>query len=329
MTKPQQPQRPASRIDNAARRDRLMRSATYASVAVALSLVIAKAWAWRATDSVSVLSSLADSFLDVLASLLTFWAVRFSLSPADLEHRFGHGKSEGLVALVQSAIISLSGFFVAFEAVNRLRSPESISRPLAGITIIAISTVITLALLGWQRYVSRETGSVAIAADALHYRTDLLVNLGVVAGVAIASATQLNWVDPLVGLAVAVYLAWGAWSIAAHSLDILLDREIPDADRARIRELATRHDQVLGFHDLRTRHGGAGYIVQFHLELKADSTLVETHKILDEVEGWIDAAYPGCEIIIHPDPAGYAERRDRFEDAPTRQSISVPAGRAP
>jgi ferrous-iron efflux pump FieF len=155
------------------------------------------------------------------------------------------------------------------------------------------------------------------------------VNLGVVAGVAIASVTQLNWVDPLVGLAVAVYLAWGAWAIAAHSLDILLDREIPDADRARIRELAIRHHKVLGFHDLRTRHGGAGYIVQFHLELKADSTLVETHQILDEVEGWIDAAYPGCEIIIHPDPVGYAERRDRFEDAATRQSVRVPAGRAP
>ncbi len=299
----------------AARRGTLMRSATYASVAVALSLVVAKTWAWRATDSVSVLSSLADSFLDVFASLLTFWAVRFSLSPADLEHRFGHGKSEGLVALLQSVIISLSGVFVAFEALRRLVSPEAISRPLAGIAVIAASTVITLALLSWQRYVSRETGSVAIAADALHYKTDLLVNLSVVAGVAIASATHLTWVDPLVGLSVAVYLAWGAWNIAGHSMDVLLDREIPDADRARIRELATRHEKVLGFHDLRTRHGGAGYIVQFHLELEADTTLVETHQILDEVEGWIDAAYPGCEIIIHPDPAGYAERRDRFEDA--------------
>jgi ferrous-iron efflux pump FieF len=300
-----------------ARRAGLMRSATYASVAVAVSLVIAKTWAWRATDSVSVLSSLADSLLDVFASLLTFWAVRFSLSPADLEHRFGHGKSEGLVALLQSVIISLSAVFVAFEALRRLVSPEAISRPLAGIAVIAASTVITLALLSWQRYVSRETGSVAIAADALHYKTDLLVNLSVVAGVAIASATQLNWVDPLVGLTVALYLAWGAWSIAGHSMDILLDREIPDADRARIRELATRHDKVRGFHDLRTRHGGAGYIVQFHLELEADTTLFETHQILDEVEGWIDAAYPGCEIIIHPDPSGYAERRDRFEEAPT------------
>ncbi len=292
-----------------------MRSATYASVAVAVALVIAKTWAWRATDSVSVLSSLADSFLDILASLLTFWAVRFSLSPADVEHRFGHGKSEGLAALLQSAIIAGSGAFVGFEAVQRLLVPSPVERPVAGMAVIVASTLVTLALLIWQRYVSRETGSMAIAADAMHYRTDLFVNVSVVAAVAIAAFTGLAWVDPAVGLAVAAYLAWGAWGIAAKSLDILLDREIPVADRQRIRELAVRHPKVLGFHDLRTRHGGSGYIVQFHLELDAGTSLVDTHRILDEVEAWIDDAYPGCEIIIHPDPLGFAERRDHFEDA--------------
>ncbi len=291
-----------------------MRGATYASIAVAVSLVIAKTWAWRATDSVSVLSSLADSGLDVLASLLTFWAVRFSLSPADLEHRFGHGKSEGLAALLQSLIIAGSGIFVAVEAVQRLLVPEALHRPVAGMAVIAASTVITLGLLSWQRHVSRETGSVAIAADALHYQTDLFVNVSVVAAVALATYTGLSWVDPLVGLAVAASLMWSGRSIAARSLDILLDREIPDADRARIRELALSHAKVLGFHDLRTRHGGAGYLVQFHLELDANTSLIETHRILDEVESGIDAAYPGCEIIIHPDPLGFAERRDRFLD---------------
>ena len=297
-----------------ARRSRLLRSATNASVAVAISLVIAKTWAWRATDSVSVMSSLADSFLDVFASTLTFWAVRFSLSPADDEHRFGHGKSEGLAALLQSVIISASGLFVAVEAVQRLLAPEAITRPGAGIVVIAASTVVTLALVSWQRYVSRETGSVAITADALHYESDLLVNLGVVGAVVVASLTGRAWIDPLVGLAVAAYLVSGAWRIAARSLDILLDHEIAETDRARIREFATRHPQVRGFHDLRTRHGGSGLIVQFHLELDAATTLIETHRILDEVESWIEEAFPGCEIIIHPDPVGYAERRDRFEE---------------
>ena len=313
----------------AARRSALMRSATYASVGVAVILVIAKTWAWQATASVSVLSSLADSFLDVLASLLTFWAVRFSLSPADLEHRFGHGKSEGLAALLQSVIIAGSGVFVAIEAVQRLLAPEAVMRPVAGITVIAASTVVTLGLLSWQRYVSRETGSVAIAADALHYKTDLFVNLSIVAAVAVATFTGLSWVDPLVGLAVAAYLVWGARSIAARSLDILLDREIPDADRSRIRELATSHAKVLGFHDLRTRHGGAGYLVQFHLELDGNTSLEDTHRILDEVESWIDEAYPGCEIIIHPDPLGFAERRDRFEEALDLAAVTGPVVNRP
>jgi len=302
-------------VAGATRRAALMRSATWASLAVAVSLVVAKAWAWRATHSVSVLSSLADSALDVLASLLTFWAVRFSLSPADGEHRFGHGKSEGLAALLQSAIVTGSGLLVGLEAVRRLLAPAPVERPATGIAVIVASTVVTLALLAWQRHVSRATGSVAIAADALHYRTDLVVNLSVVAGVALAAWTGLVQADPVVGLGVAAYLAWGAWGIAARSLDILLDREIPDEDRQRIRDLALRHDKVLGFHDLRTRHGGSGYIVQFHLELDEGTTLVETHRILDEVEDWIAAAYPGCEIIIHPDPLGFAERRDRFEEA--------------
>jgi ferrous-iron efflux pump FieF len=307
-----------------ARRAYLMRSATYASVGVAIALVIAKTWAWRATDSVSVLSSLADSFLDILASLLTFWAVRFSLLPADIEHRFGHGKSEGLAALLQSVIITGSGLFVGLEAVRRLMTPAPLERPVAGMAVILASTAVTLGLLSWQRYVSRETGSMAIAADAMHYRTDLFVNLSVVAAVAMAAFTGIAWVDPAVGLAVAAYLGWGAWGIAARSLDILLDREIPAADRQRIRELAVRHRKVLGFHDLRTRHGGSGYIVQFHLELDGGTSLVETHRILDEVEAWIEAAYPGCEIIIHPDPLGFAERRDRFEDAVDLAAITGP-----
>lgn len=299
----------------ALRRATLLRSATYASVGVAVCLVLAKTWAWRATDSVSVLSSLADSLLDVLASLLTFSAVRYSLQPPDLEHRFGHGKAEGLGALLQALIISGSGVFVASEAIGRLLAPSAVEQAVAGMAVIIASTVITLALVSWQRYVSRETGSVAIAADAMHYKTDLALNLGVVGGLAAAAYSGLPWVDPVIGLGVAVFLVRGALRVGKQSLDILLDREIPDTDRDRIRDLAMGHAKVLGFHDLRTRHGGAGYIVQFHLELEPRTSLVETHRILDEVESWIEKAYPGCEIIIHPDPLGFAERRDQFEEA--------------
>jgi ferrous-iron efflux pump FieF len=300
--------------DSAEHRAALLRSATWASVGVAVGLVVLKWWAWRATDSVSLLSSLADSFLDVLASLLTFWAVRFSLSPADLEHRFGHGKSEGLAALLQALLVTASGCVVALEAIQRLQNPEPLTRPDIGLGVIALATLATLALVYWQRHVSRATGSVAIAADALHYKTDLLVNLSVFTAIGIAGFGGAMWLDPVVGLAVALYLVSSAWQIGTRALDILLDHEIPEADRIRIRELAVKHPRVLGFHDLRTRHGGSGYIVQFHLELQPETTLLETHVILDEVESWIGREFPGCELIIHPDPQGYAERRDEFEE---------------
>ena len=294
----------------------MLTSSSYLSVLVVCSLVVRKVWAWQATDSVSILSSLADSVLDVLASLLTFWAIRYSLEPPDREHRFGHGKSEGLAALLQALIICGSGVFVCYEAVQRLMAPVPIAKAGAGIAVLAASTLATVALVFYQHYVKRKTGSLAISADAMHYKTDVLVNV-VVAGAVFGSAmTGLRWLDPLVGGAVALYLVLGAWSIAMHSLDVLLDKEIPEADRRRIRDIAKAHPEVLGFHDLRTRFSGSGYIVQFHLELDAGTSLHDTHEILDQVEAEIWKVYPDCEIIIHPDPLGFAERRDNFEKPP-------------
>lgn len=304
---------PATPHLDPARRARLIKSATYASVTVALTLVLVKFWAWRLTDSVSLLSSLADSLLDVLASLITFWAVRYSLSPADHEHRFGHGKSEGLAALVQAGIVTASALYVTYEAIQRFIAPVAIQRPETGVAVILGSTVLTLLLVAYQRYVRRRTGSVAIAADAMHYKADVAVNLGVALAIGLTAASGWQLLDPLVALAVAAYLLRGAWDIASHALAILLDQEIPAKDRDRIRNLALAHPEVRGFHDMRTRHGGAGYIVQFHLELDPDMSLLRSHLILDEVEDRIRVAYPGCEIIIHADPLGLPERRDEFE----------------
>lgn len=295
------------------RRARLLKSATYASVTVAASLVATKAWAWLATGSVSVLSSLADSLLDVLASGLTFFAIRYSLAPADPEHRFGHGKSEGLAALIQAAIISASAVYVCYEAVQRLVQPSAIERPEIGLTVIGFATIATLVLVTYQNYVSRMTRSVAISADAMHYKADLLVNLGVGAAILLSAWTGLQMIDPLVGLGVAAYIVWGSVGIAHAALDILLDREIPEEARESIREIALAHPEVLGFHDMRTRYGGSHYIVQFHLEMDPGMPLLRTHEILDEVEDDVRARYPGCEIIIHADPLGLAERRDRFD----------------
>ncbi|MBM4197190.1 MAG: cation diffusion facilitator family transporter [Gammaproteobacteria bacterium] len=302
---------PASRADWSDRR-RLLTAASYASVGVALVLAFAKAWAWQLTGSVSLLSSLADSLLDVLASVVTFWAVRLSLSPADAEHRFGHGKSEGLAALLQGLIITASGLFVVREAVGRLLEPSAIVQPGIGVAVILASAAATGLLVAFQKYVARRTGSIAIKADTLHYSADLLVNLSVAAAIAVAGWSGWRFMDPLVALAVALYILASAFRLAVQAIDILLDREIPDNDRDRVSAIALAHPDVLGLHDMRTRHGGSHYIVQFHLDLPAEISLWRSHEILDEVEDQIRAAFPGCEIIIHADPMGVREAKDSF-----------------
>jgi ferrous-iron efflux pump FieF len=294
-------------------RSRLTRAASYASLSVALTLVVAKFWAWQATDAVSVLSSLVDSFLDVFASAITFLAVRFALQPADREHRFGHGKSEGLAALAQSVIIAGSALFVCTEAIDRIMNPARLTEPLIGLSVIVGSTLLTVALLGFQRLVVRQTRSVAIAADAMHYKADVLVNAGVAIAIPVSAWTSWTYADPVIGLAIAAYIMWGTYGIATKSLDLLLDREIPETERQRIREIAMSHPAVLGFHDLRTRSGGPSYIIQFHLELAPETSLIDSHVILDDVEGKIRKEFGHCEIIVHADPLGFPERRDRFE----------------
>lgn len=296
-----------------AERRRLIKGASYASVGVALMLAAAKGWAWQTTASISLLSSLVDSLLDVLASALTFWAVRASLAPADYEHRFGHGKAEGLAALAQAAIISGSGLYVASEAVRRLIDPAPVSAPALGIAVMALSIAMTLALVSFQRYAGRRTGSVAISADAMHYTADLAANLSVVAALGLVALTGWQPLDPLVGLGVAAWILRGALDVARQALAILLDREIPDADRDAIQSIARRHPQVHGVHDMKTRFGGSHYIVQFHLDLDPSLSLWQSHEILDDIEAAIARRYPGCEIIIHPDPVGFPETRESYE----------------
>ena len=294
------------------KRARLIKAASYASVTFALGLALVKAWAWYETGSVSLLSSLADSVLDLLASGLTFWAVRFSLTPADSEHRFGHGKSEGLSALLQSLIIMGSGVFVCSEAITRLANPRPIDAPVLGVSVMALAIVVTLILVSFQLYVGRRTGSVAIAADAMHYKADVLVNISVAGTILLVDQTGWTIADPIVGLLVAGYILWGAFGILGHALDVLLDREIPDEDRETIERIALAHPEVSGLHDMKTRFGGSHYIVQFHLELDPQITLWHSHEILDDVEAEIRKRYPDCEIIIHADPIGFPERREQF-----------------
>jgi ferrous-iron efflux pump FieF len=290
----------------------MMRRATIAAVIVALLLIAMKLAAWIATGSVALLSTLVDSGLDLVSSILNLLAVRQALTPADNEHRFGHGKAEPIAGLGQSAFIAGSALFVIGEAGKHLFDLEPVANSTMGIVVMAVSMVLTFALVWFQRMVVRETGSLAVRADSSHYLGDLMMNGAVIVALVIQATLGWTFVDPLLAIAIAVSLIWSAWRISRQSFDLLMDHELPDADRQKIVAIAQAHPQVRNVHDLRTRSSGHDVFIQFHLELDSAITLAQAHVISDAVEDSIHAAYPTAEIIVHQDPAGVVESRAEF-----------------
>jgi ferrous-iron efflux pump FieF len=291
---------------------RLMRLATWASVSVALTLMVAKLAALWFTGAVSMLSSLVDSMLDAGASTVNLLAVRHALQPADREHRFGHGKAEAIGSLGQAAFIAGSAAFVLFQAADRLLHPRVVEETAIGVAAMVFSIALTAVLVLFQRSVMRRTGSLAVTADSLHYLSDLFSNLAVIAALLIAGSLGWLWADPVFAGLIAFYLLWGAIQVFRAARDQLMDRELPDEQRAQIRAIVTRHPEVLAMHDLRTRSSGVRTFIQFHLELSPEMTLSRAHEISDEVEAEVEAAFPGAEVIIHQDPHGVEEARAVF-----------------
>jgi len=291
MIRPQQP-------DNA----KLMRWATYASVSTAIILIFAKIIAWFMTDSVSIMATLLDSSLDVLASVINLIAVRHALQPADNEHRFGHGKAEALSGIGQALFIGGSAGFLLLQATGRIINPQAMITEIeVGVGVMIFSIAATLLLLSFQKYVVTKTGSTAIKADALHYKTDLLVNGSVIIALFL---TVYGWsyFDAIFGIGIAIFILYSAWQIVKEAIDLLMDHEIDDQEREKIRDIVLEHEQVLGYHDLRTRRSGTRVFVQLHLELDAEQTLASAHEIADTIEKRIAALFDDAEVLIHEDP---------------------------
>lgn len=282
---------------------RLMRLATVASTSVALTLVVAKAVAWVVTDSVSMLSSLVDTSLDLVGSLITFFAVRQALVPADADHRFGHGKAEALAGLVQAGFIAASGCALLFAIAERFSAPKQVQEEGVGLMISALALVLTICLVAFQRHVVRRTGSVAIGADMAHYGTDLVATLVTGVGLFISGFFDQPLIDSGIAGLVALYLMHGSWNVGRNSLDILMDRELPEEDRRRVEEIARRNPGVKDVHELRTRSGGLTRFIQLHIEVDRNLSLLNGHDIGRQVQGEIAKAFPGAEIILHVDPA--------------------------
>lgn len=293
--------------DDLADRARLTRSAALASIAMALFLALLKGWAvWR-TGSTAMLGSLADTGLDLVASVATLTGVWIAAMPADDKHRFGHGKAEALAAMVQVILIALSAMAIAFRAVVRLAEGGETRAAGDGIAVSLIAILATFALLAWQRHVIRRTGSLAIRTDNLHYRSDLVLNLAVIAALVLDQSLGFAQADPLFGLAIAGWLLLNAWRASIEAVDSLMDKEWPEEKRLRFVEHAARHPELSKLHDLRTRTSGHRDFVQFHVDLPASMTVGEAHDVIERVEEDLCAAFPGIELLIHIDPEGHVD----------------------
>lgn len=304
-----------SAAENRAAAGALMRRATYASIAVAVAMILVKLVAWLLTDSVSMLSSLLDSLLDAAASLVNLVAVQQALVPPDREHRFGHGKAEPLASMGQAAFITGSAVLLLIQALQHILTPQPISNTGIGIAIMVFAIAVTFVLVAYQQYVVRHTGSLVVSADEFHYRTDLVLNGSVV--MSLVATRELGWVylDPLFGAAIGIWIIYGAWQVANKAMTQLMDRELPDGDRTRIRQIALGHPQVKAVHDLRTRAAGPTAFIQIHLEMDGRLALAEAHRVSDAVEAEILAVFPRAEIMIHQDPEGIEEPRQSFPPA--------------
>ena len=285
----------------------LNRSAAFASIAVALLLAGMKLWAVLQTGSTAMLGSLADTVLDLVASLATLAGVWVAAQPEDRNHRFGHDKAEALAALFQVTLISISALMLAFRSVQQFLAHAKTEAAGDGILVSAIALAATFALLGWQRHVIAKTGSLAISTDHVHYKSDLALNLAVIAALALEQYAGVEGADSLFGLAIALWLGWSAWKASQEAITQLMDQEWPEEKRQRLIDVLARHPELSGVHDLRTRTSGTRDFVQFHVWVDPEMTIRAAHRVMDDIELKLHAEFPGLEVLIHPDPEGHVD----------------------
>ncbi|MCU6453386.1 cation diffusion facilitator family transporter [Sphingomonas sp. A2-49] len=299
---------------SAAETAKLTARVTWLSVSVGLSLALLKAAVWWRSGSVSLLASAADSGLDFVAALGTFWAVRVAVLPADAEHRYGHGKAEAFASLLQAGLVFASAALIAREAITHLLRPQPVQDQGGAIIVMIVSVAATLALVRAQASVIAQTRSVAIKGDRAHYVADLVSNAAAIVGIGLARLSgEARW-DALAGVLVAGWLIKGAINVLREASNELLDREVDEADRHQILKLALDDQQVLGVHQFRTRASGPFLHIQMHMELEPDQSLAAAHEIVEAAEHRILAAFPSADLVIHADPFGLSEHHDRDFD---------------
>lgn len=291
---------------------RLVNLAGRAAIFAASLLIIVKLVAWVMTGSASILATLTDSLMDVTTSIINLLAIKVALQPADDDHRFGHGKAESLAGLAQAAFISGTSVYLMFNGISALVNGAQIKATNVGIAVMIFSVIITCLLVALQVYIVKKTGSMAIRADSLHYRTDIAMN-GAVLLALILAGLGWHWADGVFAIAVSFYILYGAWQIGHLSIDALMDKQLPKSDAEKILKIAYNVVGVRGVHDLRTRQSGSTKFIQLHLELDDYQSLLEAHKKADLVERALEHDFPHADILIHLDPLSAVEE-EKFHD---------------
>ena len=301
-------------------RSKLTQRAALASIAMAVTLIALKSYAALQTSSMAMLGSLADSGLDLIASLVVLLGVRIAAQPADFDHRFGHGKAEALASLIQVILITISALFIGFRAIQRLLAGAETGQAELGIGVSFIAIVLTAALITYQRHVVKRTGSLAIGTDRLHYSSDLLLNGSVILALVLEQFAGWTGADAVFGILIALWLLWGAWQASSDALDQLMDKEWPDELRERFLAAAKEYPELAGLHDFRTRTSGTHQFAQFHVWVPPHWTVQEAHDRLDRAEEELRERFPNTEILIHVDPEGQTDRETLLPQAITERA---------
>ena len=301
-------------------RSKLTQRAALASIAMAVTLIALKSYAALQTSSMAMLGSLADSGLDLIASLVVLLGVRIAAQPADFDHRFGHGKAEALASLIQVILITISALFIGFRAIQRLLAGAETGQAELGIGVSVIAIVLTAALITYQRHVVKRTGSLAIGTDRLHYSSDLLLNGSVILALVLDQFAGWTGADAVFGVLIAFWLLWGAWQASSDALDQLMDKEWPDDLRERFLAAAKEYPELAGLHDFRTRTSGTHQFAQFHVWVPPHWTVQEAHDRLDRAEEELRERFPNTEILIHVDPEGQTDRETLLPQAITERA---------
>ena len=290
-----------STVTVSAEHQRLLRLTSTAAIIVAVTLIALKLSAWLMSGSVSLLASLVDSTMDSMVSIINFFAIRYAMTPADKEHRFGHGKAEAVAGLAQAAFIAGSAGFLFLHAIDNILKPHPVSHTNVGLIVMGISIVLTIALVALQKYAVKKTHSSAIEADSLHYLSDVLANASIIVAL-LLSQWGYKHIDASLGIIIAVFILHSAWQIGSKSLRLLLDEELGPEVWQVVDKIVEENPDVRGHHQLRTRQAGHIMFVQLHIDVDKHMPLLQAHAITEEIEQAIQERFPNADVLIHTDP---------------------------